>query len=488
MPIQEQTPNRPAIPPMPLANPPTAQTSEVITTPDQGIAVEESAERSPLAKARELLNETPAPTPDPTFYMQGTDFVPRNSMRGVWYLLKCWVARILPWAWEPKAPHDKHYRTFIELADQLIELMKDRRRMMSVLGSKGGVGKTPLATYLAALLAYVTHRRILIVDANHNEGTTGLSLDISRDKRILLLAAIKNPSILDSADQTRESLGFHQESGLWALLSNPNSITENVTMKEFIELLFFLLWRFDSIVTDGGNGIAHSTQNGAAYVCDNLLFPALATKPSSFEIAMSTMLGFYDLGHTQKVRDGLKIVSATGRKATRKEYVEHYRELIYKFASNENDPRGGDDEVQVPNIWYNRGDELMEALGIREENFFLVPTDKHIKEERVVTLKREFVSMPTLIAYMRILVRVFQMSVPDEQEKIKAIDDLFKPSESSDTTVNIPQSKEKLSLSATSVEQIVRQITDSLRGGMTAEIEGQVTRRVQERLHADGYA
>jgi len=486
MSTQEQMTNRPTTPPpLPPHRPPAAQASRVTPTPESAPVAEVAAARNPIAQARELLKDVP---PDPSTYMQGTDSVPRNSIRGVWYLLKCWLARILPWSWEPKAPHDKHYHTFIELADTLIELMKDRKRMVSVLGSKGGVGKTPLATYLAALLAYVTHRRILIVDANHNEGTTGLSLGISRDKRTLLLAAIKNPSILDSSDHTREGLGFHQESGLWALLSNPNSITENVTMKEFIELLFFLLWRFDSVVTDGGNGIAHSTQNGAAYVCDSLLFPALATKPSSFEIAMSTMLGFHDLGHEEKVKNGLKIVSATGRKATRKEYVEHYRELIYKFASNEFDPRGGDNEAQVPNIWYNRGDELMETLGIREENFFLVPVDKHIKQERVVTLNREFVAMSTLIAYMRILVRIFQMSVPDEEAKVAAIEKLFEASGAPVSAISIPQNKEKIALTNDAVAAIAQQILGSLRGEITSEMVGQVTQHVRQSLHADGYA
>jgi hypothetical protein len=206
-------------------------------------------------------------------------------------------------------------------------------------------------------------------------------------------------------------------------------------MKEFIGLLFFLLKRFDSVVSDGGNGNAHPTQNGAAYVGDVLLFPALDTKRSSFGTAMTTMLGFYDLGHKAKVRDSLKIVSATGRKRTRQEYVDHYRQLINEFASNEMDPRGDDDEVQVANPWFNRGDDLMEALGIREENFFLVPASEHIAAERVVTLKREYIGMPALIAYMRILVRVFQMSVPDEQEKMADIQHLFKDTQEGDGNI-----------------------------------------------------
>jgi MinD-like ATPase involved in chromosome partitioning or flagellar assembly len=361
--------------------------------------------------------DTPSEEDTSTSYIQGADYVPRNSIRGVWYLVKCWLANVLPWSWEPKAPHDKQYRIFMDLAEQLSVLMMDRKRMISVLGSKGGIGKTPLGTFLAALIALVSRRRTLIVDANHNEGTTGPALDISRDGRVLLLAAIKNPSLLDSSDQLRDGLGFHKESGLLALLSNPNSITENVTMKQSTTLLFFLFKRFDAVVNDGGNGIAHPIINGSASVGDVLLFPALATKPSSFRTAMTTMLGFYDLGHKDKVRNGLKVVSATGRKRTRKEFVDHYRQLIEKFASYEMDPRGDDDEKRVRNPWFNKSEELMAALGICEENIFLVPESKHIRLERVVTLKREYVGMPALIAYMRILVRVFQMSVPSEEQK-----------------------------------------------------------------------
>lgn len=421
MSINEQVNAVPAAPPLPPslpAHPPGSQ--RVVLHP------EEPPSSDPIDLLHEetaMSTDTTAPVDTPseedtsTSYIQGADYVPRNSIRGVWYLVKCWLANVLPWSWEPKAPHDKQYRIFMDLAEQLSVLMMDRKRMISVLGSKGGIGKTPLGTFLAALIALASRRRTLIVDANHNEGTTGPALDISRDGRVLLLAAIKNPSLLDSSDQLRDGLGFHKESGLLALLSNPNSITENVTMKQFTTLLFFLFKRFDAVVNDGGNGIAHPIINGSASVGDVLLFPALATKPSSFRTAMTTMLGFYDLGHKDKVRNGLKVVSATGRKRTRKEFVDHYRQLIEKFASYEMDPRGDDDEKRVRNPWFNKSEELMAALGICEENIFLVPESKHIRLERVVTLKREYVGMPALIAYMRILVRVFQMSVPSEEQK-----------------------------------------------------------------------
>jgi hypothetical protein len=206
-----------------------------------------------------------------------------------------------------------------------------------------------------------------------------------------------------------------------------------------------LLKHYDSIIFDGGNGNGHAINDGAAHIGDNLLYPALKSKPASFDVALSSMLGFYDLGHKAKVKSSLKIVSATHRKDTRKYYVELYRKLVVEFTSHELDPRGDDDadEGQIEefasqnlspqskdvqqkvNPWYNKPDALMDALGITEENIFLVPYSEHIAQERTVSLKRKDVGMPALLAYMRILVRIFQMEVEDEATKYAAIDTLF---------------------------------------------------------------
>jgi Flp pilus assembly CpaE family ATPase len=123
----------------------------------------------------------------------------------------------------------------------------EHARMITVLGPKGGVGKTLTTASLAVSLA-ATGRRVVVVDLDLQFGDVGLSLGLAPGKTIDQLAS--SGGSLD-ADKAEDYLVTHEPSGAKVLLAPTRPDHASLVVVEFLRELYEVLTSsFEYVIVD----------------------------------------------------------------------------------------------------------------------------------------------------------------------------------------------------------------------------------------------
>ncbi len=140
-------------------------------------------------------------------------------------------------------------------------------RIISVIGQKGGIGKTALSVNLAAALAHDTKSAVLIVDFDTSFGDVGLALDVESPTTVA--GAASDIGRMDAAE-FRASITAH-ESGAF-VLSAPGHVGEwlHVLPDDLEALVTTAATLFDYVVVDTPGAFNDAVASAVA-VADNLL-------------------------------------------------------------------------------------------------------------------------------------------------------------------------------------------------------------------------
>lgn len=120
-------------------------------------------------------------------------------------------------------------------------------KIIALFSSKGGVGKTTIATNLAVALRQQSNRRVALVDADFYFGGVGVHLNLPNVRTLLQLMAEMegdDPSVV-------EKVMIPHPSGVRVLLSpfQPEEV-DQVTTRHIEKVLDFLAQQYDFVVVD----------------------------------------------------------------------------------------------------------------------------------------------------------------------------------------------------------------------------------------------
>lgn len=209
---------------------------------------------------------------------------------------------------------------------ELFELGKTRQPVVACLNSKGGAGKTALATWLAVLIKLATLRTVVAVDANENKGGTAARLGIDREKTVQLRTFLRFEKELSTAAAINQALASHVGSGVLVIASEAADKTY-FSQKLFERRMTTLHQQGHTLMLDVGNGIPHAANRGSVAIADVLVFPATTMQADSFEDAEDTRVRYaaneQHYGFTEKVERGLIVLLGVSEKE-RLEHIDHY--------------------------------------------------------------------------------------------------------------------------------------------------------------------
>ena len=129
----------------------------------------------------------------------------------------------------------------------LDQIANPRGNVVTVFGTKGGIGKTTVATNLGALLAVEAGLSVLLIDMDTRFGDVGLMLNVAPGHTVVQLA--QNVADLDRRS-FKESVALH-ESGLHVLAA-PTSVEQwgAVSATQMHALIEFAARLYDMVVLD----------------------------------------------------------------------------------------------------------------------------------------------------------------------------------------------------------------------------------------------
>ncbi|MGJ9426447.1 CpaE family protein [Nesterenkonia halotolerans] len=146
-------------------------------------------------------------------------------------------------------------------------------RVITVVASKGGVGKTTLTTNVAVALAQAVPHSTVIVDLDLQFGDVATALNLSPE--YFLPDALESVASGDTiALKTRLTL---HETGLYVLPAPADpAAADNVTSAQISQLLQVLAREFAYVVVDTSPGLADHTLGALDHTTDPLLLTALS--------------------------------------------------------------------------------------------------------------------------------------------------------------------------------------------------------------------
>lgn len=171
-------------------------------------------------------------------------------------------------------------------------------RVITVLGPKGGVGKTTLAVNLGiGLIRSDPDKDVLIIDGNSYFGDVGVFLNTRGQYSLIDMAVMAEvPEEIDS--QSVDTILVSHESGV-KLLVSPSSPAEGsqVSMSAMLNMLEYLRKRFDYIVVDTSTTF-DDVLAAAIQDADRIIMVSAPTMPAlkDTRVMYSELVGFdYDL-------------------------------------------------------------------------------------------------------------------------------------------------------------------------------------------------
>ncbi len=151
-------------------------------------------------------------------------------------------------------------------------------KVISIFGTKGGVGTTMVATNIATSLSAHTRKEVVIVDLNLQFGTAALLLNIKPKYTILDVA-----QHLDRIDVSLLKKMLPKGSGGISFLANPSRIeeVESITPGHIDRILLLLRTLFDYIIVDTHSMLDDVTIK-ALDESDHVLMVSTSDVPSIF--------------------------------------------------------------------------------------------------------------------------------------------------------------------------------------------------------------
>ncbi|HET8883926.1 MAG TPA: hypothetical protein VFM68_00460 [Candidatus Saccharimonadales bacterium] len=353
-----------------------------------------------------IRKRTPAPVP--------TQIIPRFGWRAGLYQDAYLANNILEKVGvktQISAPRLDKLDTLILLYWQLSEMALTKKRIVAVMNSKGGSGKTPFATYLAATLQLAIKKQCGIIDANENNGTTASRLGIDRMQYMMLRAALLNLVSIDDLDKMSTAFGAHKQTGLLLLASDPEKTNKTFTLAQFVELVRTVKKNLHSLVLDTGNGNAHPANEGSFREADIVVNTAIVGNPDSFEGVVTTRSAYYTLGYEDKVRRSFIVISGTRKGDTQEKFYKILQMHVAKLVTEES-----------ASVTTAR-DKMMDDLGITLDNIRLIPYSKYIDGNDSmnaippVDLDPQVTGIDTLISVAELAVEIFEEEVPSKNDK-----------------------------------------------------------------------
>jgi Mrp family chromosome partitioning ATPase len=292
------------------------------------------------------------------------------------------------------------------LIEELIALANEVQRVLTILNSKGGVGKTPLACYLATVLYYAIEAIIELIDINENDGTTCFWMGIKRWQTATLRYGIRHVHQFSSYSKMANQMARPpmQGNAVRVMGSDPTD-TAPFASVELVNLLYTLMQSCHSQVNDGGNGNQHEANKAGAAAASDLLFPAMAGDQLSFERVLSTMTNFMDpYLYGEKVRTSFVVVNATRPTDTIDTVMAMLQTAMFELNENRKDLT----QVQLEHL--PEGKLTLDTFGIVPERVALIPFDPYIAAKRPAHALS--LHIDTRIAYLKLLVAIFRQAAP----------------------------------------------------------------------------
>ena len=277
----------------------------------------------------------------------------------------------------------REYRDY--LIGRVHGLVQLKQLIYAVLNSKGGAGKTPISSWLIAVIKRFGHRASLMMEANENAGNGAYMLDVDVEDTLTLREYLANADTLSDHRLLDNELGHHSQTGVAVIASDQNT-GYRITGKSYMAGGLNAARCYPFVGQDCGNGLFNQSNLGAVRLADVLLFAACIAKPSSYRDASSTYRAYREkpqLKLEDKVNDQSLMVLLGNRPKDVPRLMEKYR------------------------------------FPCRPEQIKLIPKDPYMVSEEPVDLNK--IRLKTLIALLELAVAVLELA-PDKEEP--ALDDL----------------------------------------------------------------
>jgi pilus assembly protein CpaE len=161
--------------------------------------------------------------------------------------MRCGIQDFLPLSVEPTTLEETLARLIPELGSTEPH---ESKKLIVVLGSKGGVGTTTVAVSLGVQLAHLTPKRVTLLDFARPLGHTSLLLDLK--PRFSVRDSVENLGRLDA--HFLSGLLTRHESGLWALTGTSDSDEwQLLSMASLARVVKVALSTSDFVVADLGS-------------------------------------------------------------------------------------------------------------------------------------------------------------------------------------------------------------------------------------------
>lgn len=218
---------------------PCETAGEAISAAHDGDAVVLASAREPAGRAIGLIEAVAARLPDTPILVYADHGDARTFRR----LHQLRVADVLPWpleSWELRAA--------VMTAGAPGAAGGALGHVLSVIGAKGGVGKTTVATNVGVAIAAGGERSVLLIDLDTRFGDCAVQLDVTPAFTISDLAGLADEEL--TVEELERVLTQH-DSGLW-VLAGPRHPREwrPISAEQIAAMLMVARRRFDYIVID----------------------------------------------------------------------------------------------------------------------------------------------------------------------------------------------------------------------------------------------
>ena len=315
-----------------------------------------------------------------------------------------------------KYEFDLQLKRIEALTERLKFLTVMVERIVAILNSKGGAGKTPILAYLSCIQKKVTEEPVLFIDANEAVGTAHLWFGIERNETLLLQEAVLGRHELTSYSKiARKGAAKHLQSSTRFIGSNRKR-EKPFDSDEFIEMVEFVSESYNSTYLDTGNGFDSQSNIGTVEIANALLFPIIANNPGTYDGLVLSMQNYIEEGHGDKVRNGFIVVNATQPGDTKEKFLDIIKKELTKHP--------------VPT--YNSVTRItrnviptLEDFGIDPDRMFLIPYSEYIAapQIKVITTDPSEIGYDTYEAMLSLLVTIFeQNAVYEPRKKMQSIE------------------------------------------------------------------
>lgn len=230
-------------------------------------------------------------------------------------------------------------------------LLRHKQKIVTIVNSKGGSGKTTIAVWLSASLSSAIKRHVVAFDANENTGHTASRLGIQRENTIQLRKLLKQCESLDDLAKLTEVVDWHRETGV-SVIASEAANNSAFSRDRFIRALSIIKQSSHAVFCDCGNGISHPANRGSVQLADTLVFPGNAASGDSLRDITNTMKQYSDpkFRMAQKVTKGV-IVIVGAKESERRTYAHLYDFPVERvFAIPRNSYMAGDNIVSLGRV------------------------------------------------------------------------------------------------------------------------------------------